>query len=131
MAFISSSNTSSGKGEVHSASVPTASIQVSTVSTDVAAASLNHDTLVLTNQKWNASIATRWVILLKSVDHKGVKTKGRESYKKDPAPKEIIAIDGIRWDWSYMVEEDEASKNHAFVANEEEVPTKICFNGQI
>nr|GEV98005.1 putative ribonuclease H-like domain-containing protein [Tanacetum cinerariifolium] len=44
LAFISSSNTSSGKGEVYTASVPTASIQVSTASTDVAAASLSHDT---------------------------------------------------------------------------------------
>nr|GEZ99663.1 ribonuclease H-like domain-containing protein [Tanacetum cinerariifolium] len=43
MAFISSSNTSSGKGEVYTASVPTASTQVSTASTDVAAASLSHD----------------------------------------------------------------------------------------
>nr|GEV37489.1 hypothetical protein [Tanacetum cinerariifolium] len=40
MAFISSSNTSSGKGEVH-----TASTQVSTASTDVAIASLSHDTI--------------------------------------------------------------------------------------
>ncbi|GJY91976.1 ribonuclease H-like domain-containing protein [Tanacetum coccineum] len=45
MAFISSSNTSSGKGEVPTASVPTASSQVSTVSTEVAAASLSHDTI--------------------------------------------------------------------------------------
>nr|GEX67386.1 hypothetical protein [Tanacetum cinerariifolium] len=45
MAFISSSNTSSVKGEVHTASVPTASIQVSIASTDVAAASLSHDTV--------------------------------------------------------------------------------------
>nr|GFB39080.1 hypothetical protein [Tanacetum cinerariifolium] len=45
MAFISSSNTSSGKGEVHTASVPTASTQVSTASTDVAAASISHDTV--------------------------------------------------------------------------------------
>nr|GEX99558.1 hypothetical protein [Tanacetum cinerariifolium] len=45
MAFISSSNTSSEKGEVHTASVPTACIQVSTTSTDVAAASLSHDTI--------------------------------------------------------------------------------------
>ncbi|GJV39703.1 hypothetical protein Tco_1418143 [Tanacetum coccineum] len=35
MAFISSSNTSSGKGEVPTASVPTASSQVSTVSTEL------------------------------------------------------------------------------------------------
>nr|GEX81217.1 hypothetical protein [Tanacetum cinerariifolium] len=45
MAFISSSNTSSGKGEVHTTSVTTASTQVSTASTDVAAASLSHDTI--------------------------------------------------------------------------------------
>ncbi|GKC90535.1 ribonuclease H-like domain-containing protein [Tanacetum coccineum] len=45
MAFISSSNTSSGKGEVPTASVPTASSQVSTVSTEVAAASLIYDTI--------------------------------------------------------------------------------------
>nr|GEZ69427.1 hypothetical protein [Tanacetum cinerariifolium] len=45
MAFISSSNTSSGKGEVHTASVPTASTEVSTASTDVAAASISHDTV--------------------------------------------------------------------------------------
>nr|GFC78223.1 hypothetical protein [Tanacetum cinerariifolium] len=47
MAFISSSKTSSGKRKVHTASVPTASIQVFTASTDVAAASLNHDTICL------------------------------------------------------------------------------------
>nr|GEV97879.1 hypothetical protein [Tanacetum cinerariifolium] len=45
MTFISSSNTSSGKGKVHTASVPTASIQVSTASTDIVAASLSHDTI--------------------------------------------------------------------------------------
>nr|GFC12809.1 hypothetical protein [Tanacetum cinerariifolium] len=45
IAFISSSNTSSGKGKVHTASVPTASTQVSTASTDVAAASISHDTV--------------------------------------------------------------------------------------
>nr|GFB36334.1 hypothetical protein [Tanacetum cinerariifolium] len=45
MDFISSSNTSSGKSEVHTASFSTASTQVSTASTDVAAASLSHDTV--------------------------------------------------------------------------------------
>ncbi|GKB17248.1 ribonuclease H-like domain-containing protein [Tanacetum coccineum] len=49
----------------------------------------------------------------------------RESYKKDPnveepTTKAMIDIDGIGWDWSYMVDEDE---NHAVVANDEEVPT--------
>nr|GEV37982.1 putative ribonuclease H-like domain-containing protein [Tanacetum cinerariifolium] len=47
MAFISSSNTSNGKGKVHTASVPTASTQVSTASTDIVAASISHDTAIL------------------------------------------------------------------------------------
>nr|GFA12894.1 hypothetical protein [Tanacetum cinerariifolium] len=42
---------------------------------------------------------------------------------EEPAPKAMIAIDGIEWDWSYMAEEDKDSKNHALVADEEEVPT--------
>ncbi|GJU78566.1 ribonuclease H-like domain-containing protein [Tanacetum coccineum] len=55
----------------------------------------------------------------------------RESYKRDPkveepASKEMIAINGIGWDWSYMAEEDEAS-NHALVADEEEVPIKYAL----
>nr|GFC96664.1 hypothetical protein [Tanacetum cinerariifolium] len=50
MAFISSSSSSSGKCEVHIASVPTASVptvstHVSIASIDVAAASLSHDTV--------------------------------------------------------------------------------------
>ncbi|GJZ42408.1 hypothetical protein Tco_0589294 [Tanacetum coccineum] len=45
MAFISSSNTSNGKGEVPTASVPNASSQVSTISTEVAVASLSYDTI--------------------------------------------------------------------------------------
>ncbi|GKE75816.1 uncharacterized mitochondrial protein-like protein, partial [Tanacetum coccineum] len=53
----------------------------------------------------------------------------RESYKKDPkveepAPKAMIAIDGIGWDWSYMAEEDE---NHALVVDKEEVPTEYAL----
>nr|GEY58562.1 retrovirus-related Pol polyprotein from transposon TNT 1-94 [Tanacetum cinerariifolium] len=56
MAFISSSNTSSGKGEVYTASVPTASIQVSTASTNVAAARLSHDTSYMANEEENHAL---------------------------------------------------------------------------
>ncbi|GJR68632.1 ribonuclease H-like domain-containing protein [Tanacetum coccineum] len=53
----------------------------------------------------------------------------KESYKKDPkveelAPKAMIAIDGIGWDWSCMAEEDE---NHALMANEMEVPIEYAL----
>nr|GEU41778.1 reverse transcriptase domain-containing protein [Tanacetum cinerariifolium] len=45
MAFISSANTSSRKGKLNTASILTASTQVSTASVDVAASSISHDTI--------------------------------------------------------------------------------------
>nr|GEW11641.1 hypothetical protein [Tanacetum cinerariifolium] len=45
MAFISSPKNSSGKEEVNTASIPTASTQVSPGSANVAAASIGHDTV--------------------------------------------------------------------------------------
>nr|GFC25245.1 hypothetical protein [Tanacetum cinerariifolium] len=52
----------------------------------------------------------------------------RESYKQgpkeeEPAPKALMAIDGIGWDWSYMENEEE---NHALVADDE-VPTEFAL----
>nr|GEZ82129.1 ribonuclease H-like domain-containing protein [Tanacetum cinerariifolium] len=52
----------------------------------------------------------------------------RESYKQgpkeeEPAPKALIAIDGIRWDWSYIANEEE---NHDLVADDE-VPTEFVL----
>nr|GEV65547.1 copia protein [Tanacetum cinerariifolium] len=113
---------SNGKGEVNTFSIPTASTHVSPASADVAATSFSHDTIcayiasqsngsqikykdinqideddieeIDINQKWSASTATRWVILLGSAGHPGAKTG----------------------DWSYMANEEE---NHALVADEE------------
>nr|GEX22291.1 hypothetical protein [Tanacetum cinerariifolium] len=128
IAFISSSNTRSGKGKVHTASVST----VSTASTDVAAASISHDTIdeddiEEIDIKWNMALlsmrADRECRAPRSQD------KGkRESYRQGPneeeqAPKALIAINGIRWDWSYMANEEE---NHALVADVE-VPTEFAL----
>nr|GEX40836.1 ribonuclease H-like domain-containing protein [Tanacetum cinerariifolium] len=150
MAFISSSNTSSGKGEVHTASVPTASIQVFTTSADVAAASLSHDTVCayIASQsngsqikyeditqideddieemdiKWNMAILSMRADRPLRSQERGK----RESYKQGPkekeqAPKALMAIDGIGWDWSYIANEEE---NHALVADVE-APTEFAL----
>nr|GEX74451.1 hypothetical protein [Tanacetum cinerariifolium] len=157
MAFISSANTSSGKGKAHTASVPTASTQVSTASADVAAASISHDT-------WNMALLSMradrfWKKTGKKITIQGTNVAGfdkskvecsnchkmghfsrgcrapmsqdrgrRESYKQgskdeEPAPKALMAIDGIGWDWSYMANEEE---NHALVADDE-APTEFAL----
>nr|GEY49145.1 putative ribonuclease H-like domain-containing protein [Tanacetum cinerariifolium] len=153
MAFISSANTSSEKGEVHTASVPTASTQVSTASADVADASISHDTICayIASQSNGSQIKykkkTGKKITIQGTDVAGFdkskvecfnchkmghfamecraprsQNRGRrESYKQgskeeEPTPKALMAIDGIRWDWSYMANEEE---NHALVADDE------------
>nr|GEV38241.1 hypothetical protein [Tanacetum cinerariifolium] len=52
----------------------------------------------------------------------------RERYKhgskeEEPAPKALMAIDEIGWDWSYMANEEE---NHALVADDE-APTEFAL----
>nr|GEW31434.1 hypothetical protein [Tanacetum cinerariifolium] len=90
MAFVSSSNTSSGKGKVHTTSVLTTSTQVSTASTDVATASLSHDIVCHFARECRAP---------RSQD------KGkRESYKQgpkeeEPASKALMALDRIGVIW--------------------------------
>nr|GEW71961.1 hypothetical protein [Tanacetum cinerariifolium] len=106
---------SNGKGEVHTASVPTACIQVSTASTDVVAASLSHDTICayIATQSNGSQIKyeditqidednieemnIKWNMALLSMR---VDRGKKESYKQgpkveEPAPKALMAIDGI------------------------------------
>ncbi|GJQ99148.1 hypothetical protein Tco_0522133 [Tanacetum coccineum] len=147
---------------VSTTSAQTASVQVSTASTDVAAASLSYDTVcafIATQPngsqikyeditqiddddieemdiKWNLALLSMradrfWKKTSKKITIQGsdITKESRQRDKKDPkveepAPKVMIAIDGIGWDWSYMAEKDE---NHALVADEEEVPTKYVL----
>nr|GEV68802.1 hypothetical protein [Tanacetum cinerariifolium] len=132
MAFISSANTSSGKGEVHTASVLTASTQVST----------KHECCT---PKGHLFI-NQHIHMLKGLFKEGQESElnfefqrecraprsqdrgRRESYKQgskeeEPAPKDLMAINGIGWDWSHMANEEE---NHARVADDE-APTEFAL----
>nr|GEU70798.1 ribonuclease H-like domain-containing protein [Tanacetum cinerariifolium] len=120
MAFISSSNTSSRKGEVHTASVPTASTQVCTASTDI-----DEDDIKEMDIKWNMALLSMradrfWKKTGKKITIQGSDVAG---FDKSKAPKALMDIDGIGWDWSYMANEEE---NNALVANEE-VPTEFAL----
>nr|GFA22211.1 hypothetical protein [Tanacetum cinerariifolium] len=153
LAFISLSNTTTGKSKLSTASVPTAGTQVSTASTDVATASLSHDT----NMALLSMRADRfWKKTGKKITIQGSDVAGfeklkvecfnchkighfarecraprsqdrgkRESYKQGPKEEELAlkALMAIGWDWSYMANEEE---NHALVADDE-VPTEFAL----
>nr|GEU61217.1 putative ribonuclease H-like domain-containing protein [Tanacetum cinerariifolium] len=134
MAFISLAKNNSGKGEVNTASILTASTHVSPASADVAAASISLDTVCayIASQPNGSQIKYKDINQIDEDDIEEMDIKEfraprsqdrgrREIYKQGSkeekqAPKALMAIDGVGWDWSYMANEEE---NHALVADEE------------
>nr|GEV82781.1 hypothetical protein [Tanacetum cinerariifolium] len=106
-----------GKGEVHTASVPTASIQVSTSSTDVVAASLSHDTICayIATQSNGSQIKYEDITHIDEDDIEEIDIKWNMALLS-------MRVDRFwkKTDWSYMANEEE---NHALVADNE-VPTE-------
>nr|GEX73131.1 ribonuclease H-like domain-containing protein [Tanacetum cinerariifolium] len=89
--------------------------------------------------KWNMALlsmradnAIRWVTLQGSAGLLEAKTRRRDNYRqgskvKEQALKALMAIDGVGWDWSYMVNDEE---NHALVADKE-APTEFALMANI
>nr|GEW46925.1 hypothetical protein [Tanacetum cinerariifolium] len=134
MAFISSAKNSSGNGEVNTTSIPTASTQVSPAGPNVATASISLDTACayIASQSNRSQIKYEDINQIDEDDIKEMdinQERGRrENYKQGPkeeeqAPKALMAIDEVGWDWSFMANEKE---NHALVADEE-APTEFAL----
>ncbi|GJZ43905.1 ribonuclease H-like domain-containing protein, partial [Tanacetum coccineum] len=144
MAFISSSNTNSGKYEVptvqgvSTTSAQTASVQVSTASTDVAAASLSYDTVCafIATQPNGSQIKYEDITQIDDDDIEEMDIKWNlallsmraDRFWKKTGKKitiqgsDVAGFDKSK-DWRYMANEDE---NHALVADDV-VPTECAL----
>nr|GEV24445.1 hypothetical protein [Tanacetum cinerariifolium] len=152
MAFISSAKHSRGNDEVNTASVYTASSNVPTASANVATVSISQETACAyiasqssgsqikfkdineidvddmeeMNIKWNMSLLSMRADKMKSSQKqdRGRRDTYRQGSKaEEQAPKALMAIDGVGWDWSYMSNNEE---DHALVADEE-APTEFAL----
>nr|GEU81492.1 reverse transcriptase domain-containing protein [Tanacetum cinerariifolium] len=136
----------SGNEEVNTASIPTASTYVSCASANIRAASISQDTTFWKKTGKKISIQGTGMAgfdksKVKCFDcHKmghfarecraprsqdrGRRDNYRQGSKvEEQAPKALMAIDGVGWDWSFMENEKE---NHALVTDEE-APTKFAL----
>nr|GEW69343.1 putative ribonuclease H-like domain-containing protein [Tanacetum cinerariifolium] len=65
--------------------------------------------IVLTNQKWNVSIATKWAILLESAEHLEVKTKSYKANKEENHA--LVADDEVLTEFDLMAKSSSSSEN--------------------
>nr|GEX95130.1 ribonuclease H-like domain-containing protein [Tanacetum cinerariifolium] len=135
IAFISSAKHSRGNEDVNTASVSTASINVPTASANIR---IDEDDMEEMDIKWNMALLSMsadkfWKKTGKKISIQGTTWQGLISRRLNAstairwAPKALMAIDGVGWDWSYMVNDE---KNHALVADEE-APTEFAFMANI
>nr|GFB25422.1 hypothetical protein [Tanacetum cinerariifolium] len=125
---------------VNTASVSPVSTNVSPASVNIRAASISQDTACayIASQSSGSQIKfedtdmeemdIKWNMALLSMradrERRAPRSQDRgrrDNYRQwskveEQTPKALMAIDGVEWDWSYMVNEEE---NHAFVAEEE------------
>nr|GEX05334.1 retrovirus-related Pol polyprotein from transposon TNT 1-94 [Tanacetum cinerariifolium] len=116
MAFISSAKHNKGNDEVNTASVYTASNNVSTSSANVSTVSISQETAC-------AYVASQSSGAPKNQDRGRRDTYRQGSKAEEHTLKALMAIDGVEWDWSYMANNE---KDHALVADEEP-PTEFAL----
>nr|GEV04116.1 hypothetical protein [Tanacetum cinerariifolium] len=117
--FKAEAKNSSGNGEVNTASIPTASTQISPAGSNVATASLSIDTACA----YIASRSNRECRAPRSQERGRRENYRQCSKKEEQAPKALMTIDKVGWDWSFIAIEEE---NHALVTNEE-APTEFAL----
>nr|GEW41172.1 hypothetical protein [Tanacetum cinerariifolium] len=134
-----------------STNVPTASanIGVASISQDTACAyiasqssgsqikfedinQIDEDDIEDMDIKWNMALLSMradkfWKKTGKKISIQGTDVAGQGSKVKEQAPKALMAIDRVGWDWSYMENDEE---NHALVA-EKEAPTEFALMANI
>nr|GEW83868.1 hypothetical protein [Tanacetum cinerariifolium] len=125
MDFIFSAKNSSGNEEVNTTSIPTASTQVSPAGPNVATASISLDTACayITSQSNGSQIKYEDINQIDKDDIEEMDIKAprsqdrgrRDNYRQgskveEQAPKALMTIDGVGWDWSFMANDEE---NHA------------------
>nr|GEX37745.1 hypothetical protein [Tanacetum cinerariifolium] len=125
-----------------STNVPTASASVATISQDTACAyiasqssssqikfedinQIDEDDMKEMDIKWNMALLSMradkfWKKTRKKISIQGSDVAGSD---KSKAPKALMAIDGVGWDWSYMENDEE---DHALVADEV-APTEFAL----
>nr|GEX71895.1 ribonuclease H-like domain-containing protein [Tanacetum cinerariifolium] len=153
MAFISSAKHSSGNEDGNTACVPTTSTNVPTASASVATISqdsacayiasqssgsqikfkdinqIDEDDMKEMDIKWNMALLNMradkfWKMTGKKISIQGSDVAG---FDKSKAPKALMVIDRVGWDWSYMANDEE---DHALVTDEV-APTEFALMANI
>nr|GEW99947.1 ribonuclease H-like domain-containing protein [Tanacetum cinerariifolium] len=125
--FKAKAKNSSGNGEANTASIPTASIQVSPVGLNVATTSISLDTACayIASQSNGSQIKYEDINQIDEDDIDGMYIKWNMTRfkRRRTGSQGFDAIDGVGWDWSFMANEKE---NYALVADEE-APTEFAL----